>query len=102
LKEGGAFLPLAQILKQIDAPVGQLGLSTLRTSTTALESGTISDDSTYSDLENQLLSITTQRNALAAQILWLLEGAEFKSQAINKATANQLIKQAQTLLNQAQ
>ncbi|MGE5204639.1 MAG: hypothetical protein ACM3PW_03425, partial [Chlamydiota bacterium] len=102
VKKNGMFLSLAQTLKQINAPVGRLGLSTLRTSTTALESGSSGDDSTYTDLENQLLSITTQRNALAAQILWLLEGAEFNSQVINKATAIQLIKQAQTLLNQAQ
>jgi hypothetical protein len=102
LKKNGAFLPLAQILKQINAPVGQLGLSTLRTSTTALESGSSGDDSTYNDLENQLLSITSQRNQIATQILGLLEGAEFNGQIINKTAASQLVKQAQTLLNQVQ
>lgn len=102
LKKGGAFLPLAQILKQINAPLGQLGLATLQISTTAMESGSASDDSTYTDLENQLISITTQRNALATQILSLLEGAEFEGQVIDKSTAKQLINQAQALLKQAQ
>lgn len=102
LKNGGAFLPLAQILKQINAPVGQLGLATLQISTTALESGSASDDTTYTNLEDQLISITTQRNALATQMLSLLEGAEFEGQVIDKATAKHLISQAQALLKQAQ
>lgn len=102
IKKGGAFLPLAQILKQINAPVGQLGLATLQISTTALQSGSGSDDSTYTSLENQLDSITSQRNQIATQILGLLEGAEFNGQIINKTAASQLVKQAQTLLNQVQ
>jgi hypothetical protein len=67
-----------------------------------MESGSASDDSTYTNLENQLISITTQRNALATQILSLLEGAEFEGQVIDKSTAKQLINQAQALLKQAQ
>src|SRR2546421_759701 len=60
-KAGGIALQLAQVYKQIDACVGQLGLKTLAVSTKALESGTASDDSTYTQLENQLNSITSQR-----------------------------------------
>lgn len=99
VKQGGIFIPLAQAYKQINAPVGPLGLSSLGVSTMALESGSPSDDSTYTNLENQLISITSQRNALAAQMIALLEGAEFDGQRIDKKLANQLIAQAQALLS---
>ena len=94
------MLQLAQVYKQIDACVGQLGLKTLAVSTRALESGTASDDSTYAQLENQLSSITGQRDALAAQIIAVLEAAEFGGQPINQQQAKQLIAQANALLNQ--
>ncbi len=93
------LIRLAQMYKQINAPVGQLGLASLAISTKALES-TSSGDSTYTNLENQLISITSQRDALASQISALLEGAAFHSQPINEQQAKQLISQGQALLNQ--
>jgi len=98
-KHGDTFLELAQVYKQINAPLGELGLNSLRISTHAIESNT-AGDSTYTNLENQLLSLTAQRNALAAQIIGLLEGAEFNGQPINAHQAHSLISQAQDLLNQ--
>src|SRR5262249_39662175 len=38
---------LGDLLKQLDAPFGSLGMATLRASTTALASGSSADDSTY-------------------------------------------------------
>jgi hypothetical protein len=100
VKKSSDFVSLAQIYKQIDACVGQLGLASLKVSTRALESGNSSDDSTYTNLENQLISITHQRDALAAQMIALLEGSEFSGQVINDQQAQQLIAQGQALLNQ--
>ena len=100
VKKSTSFVSLAQIYKQIDACVGQLGLKSLEVSTKALESGSPSDDSAYTNLENQLISITSQRDALAAQIIGLLEGAEFNNQPFSDAQAQSLIAQAQALLNQ--
>jgi hypothetical protein len=99
-KSSGSFVKLAQIYKQIDACVGQLGLATLKVSTTALESGSGTDDSTYTNLENQLISVTNQRDALAAQMIALLEGAEFGNQTLSNAQVQPLIAQGQALLNQ--
>jgi hypothetical protein len=96
----GHFLQLAHVYKQIEAPVGQLGLATLRTSTQALESGTDANDSTYSNIESQLQSITTQRNNLGAQIIAILEAAEFGGQPIDDRQAQALIDQANALLGQ--
>jgi len=97
----GGFAKLAVIYKQIDASVGQFALATLAASTQAIESGSASDDSRYVSLENQLISLNSQRNALAAQMIALLEGAEFNGQAINQQQAQPLIAQGQALLAQA-
>jgi hypothetical protein len=98
-KSFGSFVKLAQIYKQIDACVGQLGLATLAVSTRALESNA-PGDSTYIDLENQLISVTNQRDALAAQMIALLEATEFGNQTLSNAQVQPLIAQGQALLNQ--
>ena len=92
---------LAQVYKQIDACVGALGLASLRISTKALESNA-SGDSTYNSLENMLSNITTVRNNLASQMSDMLEDATFDNQSINVQQANQLIQQANNLLNQVE
>ena len=99
VKKGGSFDALAQALKQIDAPVGPLGLASLHASTFALESGDSNSDATYTSVESQLASYTAQRDALVAQILPLLEAAEFDGTPIPDAAAQSLVQQAQALLS---
>lgn len=96
-KKNGAFVPLAQALKQIDAPVGPLALASLQASTVGLESND-AGDATYISIENQLISLTSQRDALAAQILALIQAAEFNGTPITQQQAMPLIQQAQALL----
>lgn len=93
------FVPLARVLKQIDAPVGALARASLAISTKALESND-STDATYNNLEDRIASFTTQRDAIAAQALALLEGAEFNNQPVPDQQARQLINQARELLEQ--
>ncbi|HLW00959.1 MAG TPA: hypothetical protein VKT82_20025 [Ktedonobacterales bacterium] len=90
---------LAQVYKEINAPVNDLGLDSLKISTVALESNA-ANDSTYSNLESQLATFTTQRNHLASQMISMLEGAAFKGHGINEHQALQLIFQSEQLLNQ--
>lgn len=90
---------LAQVFKQINAPVGQLGLDSLRVSTTALESNA-PGDSTYTQLENKLIAITVVRNKLADAMVSMLEQAEFNGQPINPQQARQLIALGNALLNE--
>jgi hypothetical protein len=94
----GLVIQLAQVYKQIDACVGQLGLKTLAVSTRALESND-PGDSTYKKLENQLNAINNQRDAIAAQMIALLEAAEFNGQPINQQQAQDLIAAGNALLN---
>jgi hypothetical protein len=90
---------LAQVYKQINAPIGQLGLDSLKVSTKAIESND-ANDATYTNLENQLISITTQRNTLASQMITVLAQAEFNNQPPDAAQAQQLIDQGNALLQQ--
>jgi hypothetical protein len=100
VKKSTSFVSLAQMYKQIDACVGKLALKSLQVSTNALESGSSSDDSTYTNLENHLILINSQRDSLAAQMIALLEGAEFSGKPFSDAQAQSLISQGQSLLNQ--
>jgi hypothetical protein len=102
VKKDGNFVALAQALKQIDAPVGPLGLASLHASTVALESGDSNSDATYTSIESRLASYTAQRDALVAQILPLLEAAEFDGTPIPDAAAQSLVQQALALLSSVQ
>ena len=90
---------LARVYKQINAPVGQLGLDSLQVSTTALESN-IAGDNTYSTLENDLSEITSQRDWLANQMITILQQAEFTNQAPDAQQAQWLIDNGNELLQQ--
>jgi hypothetical protein len=92
------FILLSQAYKQIMAPVGELGLTSLQVSTRALGGS----NETYANLEGQLSAITAERDALAAQIIQLLEGAEFSGTPIDFKTASTLAAQAQELLEKMQ
>jgi hypothetical protein len=90
---------LAQVYKKINAPVGELGQKTLQISTKAIESND-PGDSTYTKLENQLSSITTQRDTLASQMITLMEQAVFANQPVDSTQAQNLIDQGNALLQQ--
>ena len=95
-----SFVPLAQTYKQLNAPFGEFGMAILRAPTKALASND-ADDATYSSIGGQIQSLTAQRDALAAQMNALLDGAEFNGQPIGSALAQSLIAQGQALLSQA-
>ena len=94
------LLKLGQAYKQINAPFGQLAMSTLAISTNALQSVSM-NDSTYTQLEAQIAAWTVQRDNLASQMKALIEGAEFGGQSIDEKQAKSLISQAQSLIDQA-
>src|SRR6266545_4826746 len=99
VKKSTSFIALAQIYKQLDASFGSFAMDTLKASTKALASND-AGDATYNNIEGQIESLTTQRNTLAAQIIALLNGAEFNGQIFSAAQAQALITQAQSLLDQ--
>jgi arylsulfatase A-like enzyme len=97
LREDAAlFGSLARAYKQITAPLGELGRQTLAVSTTALAG----DDPTYAALEAALTAISDQRDALAAQMIAVLDGAEFHGQRLRRHEVHELLAQAHRLLAQ--
>lgn len=97
----GDFEKLGQVYKQLNAPVGQFGTNTLISSTLALRSGSASDDSTYTTIEDQLTSLGNQRDQLVGKMIALLDGVSFDDQPFDQAAdrqAHSLIDQGNTLL----
>jgi len=90
-----AFTLLAAEYKQITAPVGKLGLASLTVSTAALAG----DEPTYDKLENRLIAINSQRDALAAKMIKQLEDAEFNHKPVDLLSALQLVFEAELLLH---
>jgi hypothetical protein len=95
----GTLIQLGAVYKQLDASVGQFAMDTLHISTVALESNS-SGDSTYATLENDLTNFGSQRDALASEMLTMLEHAEFSGHSIDQRQALSLISQGQALLAQ--
>ena len=95
------LLRLGAIYEQMNAPFGQFGLDSLKASTSALKSGSASDDSRYASIETSIENLTAQRNALATKIRAGLNAAAFDDQALNEEQAKDWIDQAQSLLDQA-
>lgn len=95
------FKKLANVYKQINAPVGNFGLNSLIVSTKALDSDDPSDG-TYTFLEGEIAALTSVRNSLSREIIGLLEGAEFHGKTISSSDAQRLSGEAQQLLRQMQ
>ena len=88
---------LAEAYKAINAPTGQLGIATLTgLSTEALEG----NDATYAQFENEIVQITNRRNAIAGQMISMLQSAAFNGQTIDEGAAKGLIAEAHDLLAQ--
>jgi hypothetical protein len=88
------LLRLADAYKAINAPLGTLGRASLSASTRAVAS----DDATYGAYVSSLTALTQQRNAIAASMIQMLEGAAFGNQPIDEGRAQSLIDAAEQLL----
>ena len=88
---------LGDAYKQLNAPFGSFGMDTLAASTRAIAG----DDATYASIEGKIADLTSQRDALAAQIRAGLNGAAFNGGTLSEKQAKQWIKQARGLLDEA-
>jgi arylsulfatase A-like enzyme len=86
---------LAAAYKAINAPIGELGRRTLMLSTRALAG----DDATYNALEEQIRSVTAQRNAIADRMIAILEATAFNGAHVNEEEARDLIDAADRLID---
>jgi len=90
-----ALSRLAAAYKQINAPLGELGRRTLMISTRALAG----DDATYNALEEEITSVSAQRNTIAGRMIAILEGAAFEHAHVDEDEAHQLIDAAERLID---
>jgi hypothetical protein len=88
------YTALAQAYKEINATKGPVGVNSLVAANQAITS----NDATYNKFLTKIGSITDERNALAAQMITLLNGAAFANQPIRfDGTTLDLIVKAQLL-----
>jgi hypothetical protein len=90
---------LGDVYEQVNAPFGKFAMDTLTASTAAIKA---TDESVYESIEGQIESLTSQRDALVMQIRAALNAAAFDGQALNEQQAKDWIKQAQSLIDQAE
>jgi hypothetical protein len=89
---------LENAYEQLNAAFGDFAMATLKASTTALKG----DDATYTSIEDQIASLTSQRDTLADTIKTAFFNAEVGGQAITQSQAANWINQANSLISQAQ
>jgi hypothetical protein len=97
LRGEGQFAKLAAIYKQLNAPLGSLGMNSLKYANRSI----VADDATYNTYLTKIGDLTAQRDALAGQIKILLDAAAFGENRIEGKDAEPLIKQAQQLIDRA-
>jgi hypothetical protein len=92
---------LAASYKQLMASFGLFSMYTLTASTHALSSNS-AGDATYNTIENQLVALTNQRNALAAEIRAGLNSAQFDGVNLSQNQIKAWTQAADDLIAQAQ
>ena len=92
---------LAASYKQLMASFGSFSMDTLVASTHALASNSAGDQ-TYTDIEDQIASLTSQRNALAAEIRTGFNQAQFDGVTLSENQLKAWNRAADDLLAQAQ
>lgn len=94
------YRELAEVYKQIEAPVGLLGTYTLEASTRALSSDS-PGDRTYRGIELAITELSRRRDALGAQMIDLLDDAAFRNERIDPREARELERQGEDLIEAA-
>ncbi len=92
------FIELAEVYKQLNAPLGLLG----RKSLVWANRSVTSDDATYAQYLSKIGSITTERDALADQIKTALNGAAFNNQPVTERTEDGLGHRARALIDKVE
>ncbi len=90
------FIELAQIYKQLNAPLGQLGRASLVWSNRSV-TGT---DKVYARYLKRIGEITEERNELASQIKTVLNNAEFHNQPVGEGAEDGLGHRARALVDE--
>ena len=96
VQNSASFVSLAETYKQLNAPLGSLGKSSLALANSAITS----NDATYATYLNAMGAITNARDSLAAGMKSLLDNAAFNNQPIDDGLAASLVGSAQSLISE--
>jgi len=96
-----SLVQLREVYKQVAAPFGPYAMDTLVASTRGIKSGSATDDSVYIATENSIASLTSQRDALEAQMRTALTNATFGGPLASEQDLKTMIAQGRDLLAQA-
>ncbi len=96
---GESLSRLAALYKQINAPVGQLSLDSVKFATEAMLTST-AGDATYLEADAKIAGWTARRDALAAKIIVLLDPTAPGYRNTDRSDVRELSAQAQKLLNE--
>jgi hypothetical protein len=81
----GTLARLAAAYKEINAPLGKLGLKTLTGISTQALKG---DHAAYTALEDKIVDLTKRRNEIAQKMITILENASFDGREFNEEEAD--------------
>ncbi len=93
------YVQLATLYKQLTAPLGEFGMTSLDVATKAIASQS-PDDAAFVAWENALAALGGQRDELASQMVAELTGAAFDGHPIDDASAAALMAAGQATLAQ--
>jgi hypothetical protein len=96
-----SLVRLRALYKQIAAPFGPYSMNTLVASTKGIASGSATDDTTYTATENQIASLTAQRDDLEARARTAFNNATFGGPLTSEQDLKDMIAEARDILAQA-
>jgi hypothetical protein len=89
------FIDLAEVFKQLDAPLGDLGRASLVWSNRSV----VGTDKIYAGYLKRIEEITEERNELAGRIKTVLNNAEFHNQPVDEG-AEELAHRAKAVIDE--
>ena len=93
-----SFVELATAYKQLTAPLGSVGMNSLVFANRSI----VADDTTYANYLATLGTITTDRDALAAEIRTALDNAAFGGQRVDEHAEDGLVGRANRIIDQVE
>lgn len=94
-----SFASLAALYKQLNAPLGEFGMTSLKIATSAVKTDS-PKDADFGAWEGALAAAGGNRDVLAAQVAQLLTVAAFDGESLNADAVSALMAQGQALLSQ--
>ena len=92
------FLELAEVYKQLNAPLGSVGLNSLVYANRSI----LSDDASYGQYLITLGDVTSKRDAVAGEIKSLLNAAAFDNQRISEHDEDSLVHRARAIIDRVE